>query len=242
MDMMSNNEDILENVKGVNVYTVPEGYFNNLSEEVMSSILLESGKQFAQQGPFTIPDRYFEEFPSTLLAKLQALPGSDSTPVDTAETNFLANIGKTNVYEAPAGYFEQLPGQLAAQVSVSGKVRVIPFRSITRRWISYASAAAVAGIMIVGAFLFTDNNQPTSSGYYKGLKSIDVKKGVSDLSESEIATYLSAHPAVFEIPAPTASQTAEASIQRSIKNISEEEISNYLQDSWEPGENSLKGI
>jgi hypothetical protein len=240
MDMMNNNGDILNNVQAINVYAVPEGYFNDLADGIMSSIHLEAGKQFAQQGPYTIPDRYFEDLSSTILARLQAIPGTKSSPVDTAANEFLTTIGKGNVYEVPAHYFEQLPAQVISKVSSPAQGKVVSLRTITRNWISYASAAAVAGIMVVGAFMFTDNNQQPSSAYYNGFKNIDVKKGVSDLSESEIDTYLTAHPSLFEIPAPT--RSVEAEIQRSIKNMSEEEITGYLQDNWEPGENPLKGI
>jgi hypothetical protein len=239
MDMMNNNRDILNEVQGINVYTVPDGYFNSLADEIMSSIHLETGKQFAQQGPYTIPDRYFEDLSSTILTRLQAIPGNISTPVET-ENSFLATIGKANVYEVPAGYFDQLPAQLVKQAGHPEKGKLVSLRSVTRRWVTYVSAAAVAGIMVVGAFLFTDNDQQNMPSYYSSFKNIDVKKGVSDLSESEISSYLSLHPALFEIPAPT--RPVEGEIERSIKNISEEEISVYLQDNWEPGENPLKGI
>jgi hypothetical protein len=240
MDMMNNNGDILNSVQEINVYTVPEGYFNNLADGIMSSIHLEAIKPLAQQVSYSVPDRYFEDLSATILARVQAIPGALSSPADTATTDFLSTIGKRNVYEAPAHYFDELPAQLVNRVNSSAKTKVVSLRTVTRNWLSYASAAAVAGIMVVGAFMFTDNNQQSASSYYNGFTNIDVKKGVSTLSESEIDTYLTAHPSLFEIPAPV--RPVESDIQRSIKNISEEEITGYLQDNWEPGENPLKGI
>lgn len=239
--MTNNNEDILGKVKGVNVFTTPEGYFNDLAAGIMSTIQLEAGRSSSQQGPYFIPDGYFDDLSSTILARLHALPDDQLSLVDTVTNDFLATVGKANVYEVPPGYFAQLPAQLTEQVMGAEKGKVFSFRSVTRKWFSYASAAAVAGVMVVAAFLFTDDNQQKPSTYYNGFKNIDVKKGVSDLSESEISTYLTAHPAIFEVPAPGAA-TAEAAIQRSIKTISEEEISTYLQENWEPGESPLKGI
>lgn len=250
MDLMNNERDIWEEVQKGNVYTVPEGYFDNLGSEIMSSIFLESGKQDAQQGPYTAPDHYFQNLPAAILAKIAADPGSNTSfPVDTVENHLqtdellLATISKANIYSVPPGYFEQLPSMVLGKTAGEEKGKVISFRSITRRWMPYAAAAAISGFMVLGALIFNDENpQQSSSAYYKNFNTIDVKKGVSDLSESEITGYLSTHPAVFDIRSTSTTRPVEAEIQRSIKYISEEEITDYLQDNWEPGENPLKGI
>ncbi|RXK83501.1 hypothetical protein ESB13_15525 [Filimonas effusa] len=245
---MNKERDIWESVKNDNVYSVPEGYFDNLGSEVMSAIFLESGKRNAQQGTYTIPDHYFQDLPTAILAQLKANPGNISSPVETAEDHalidnaLLARVGNGHTYSVPQGYFEELPALLLTKASGKERPKVISLRSVTRRWMPYATAAALSGFMVLGAFIFSgDNAQQSSSQYYGNFNSIDVKKGVSDLSESEIAGYLNTHPAVYDLRNST-TRPVEADIQRSIKHISEEEITDYLQDNWEPGESPLKGI
>lgn len=249
MDLMNNERDIWANVQKGNVYTVPEGYFDNLGSAIMSSIFLESGKQNAQQGPYTTPDHYFQDLSSAILAKLEAHPGNQTSfPVETIENQLteetlLATIGKANIYSTPPDYFEELPSLVLSKVVSAGKGKAVSMRSFTRRWMPYAAAAVISGFMVLGALIFNDDN-PTksSSAYSKNINAIDVKKGVSDLSESEITGYLSTNPTLFDIRSSSAARPVEAEIQRSIKYISEEEITDYLQDNSEPGESPLKGI
>lgn len=237
-------ENEISGIEGrTNVFSVPEGYFAGLADEIMSHVHLSGCKKDAARGPYSIPAGYFDTVAGNILDKMKAGAATmESEASDENSGRLLASIGRGNTYMVPDLYFEQLPAQIIARTATAAPSKVISIRSLTRRWVSYASAAAVAGIMIVGAFMFTDNNEESPSGYYNNLRGIDVTKGVSDLSESEISTYLTAHPAVFDIKKGGATQNAEAAIQTSIQHISEEEINNYLKENWEPGENALKGI
>lgn len=248
---MNSERDIWEKVSRENVYTVPEGYFDNLSSDIMSTIILESGKQHAQQGPYTTPDNYFQSLPAAILAKLEAADTGNVIfpPVETIENHLqteetlLATIGKANPYSIPPDYFEQLPVKVLSKATGEVRGKTVSMRSISRRWIPYAAAAAISGFMVLGALIFNnDGSQQSTSSHNKNFSAIDVKQGVSDLSESEINGYLSTHPAIFDIRSSSAAHPVEAEIQRSIKYISEEEITDYLQDNIEPGESPLKGI
>ncbi|MFZ8477712.1 hypothetical protein ACO1MN_15735, partial [Staphylococcus aureus] len=63
----------------------------------------------------------------------------------------LLDIPRKPVYFAPEGYFEQF---MVKPVQATAKVIKIPG---WRKVVSYTAAAAIAGVLVTGAFLYTDN-------------------------------------------------------------------------------------
>jgi len=248
--MTEYNSDILNEAAGKNVYTVPEGYFAALPEQIMFAVTQEAAKQLPQQTPYNVPDGYFESLSSHILSRIQH--SSTSVPFTSAVANevyeeleniapVLNTISKANVYSVPKGYFEQL--NIARMATAPAQAKVVSMGSRVRKWLSYSTAAAIAGVMITAAFLFTDNpsgNNNASVNYYKSLSNIDVKKEVSVLSEDEIVNYLSTHPAAADVS--TSIGNVAPDIQHSVNDISEDEIREYLQENSDPGEIPVRGI
>lgn len=248
--MTAYNSDIWKEVPGRNVYSVPEMYFTTLPDQIMSRIYEGQTLQIPQQAPYQVPSGYFETLSSRILS--QVLQGASQPSVAGNENVYqelqriaplLNTISKNNVYSVPAGYFNQHAAAAVAAV-VPAQAKVVPLVSRIQKWVSYSTAAALAAIMVTAAFMFNDNNNVNSganSSYTKNSSTLDVKKEVSVLSEDEIVSYLSTHPSGTDI-STTAVGSVTPDIQHIVKDISEEEIRQYLKENSEPGEGSAKGI
>ena len=136
-------------VPKLNPYSVPSEYFDGISDTIVDEIrdnqLLNSNLNIT----YSVPEQYFEGLAQSILAKI-ALEEEDNlaqlAPVLTA-------VSKKNVYSVPTGYFTQ-PVAIPAEEAQSGKLVTL---KKYRRFIQYAAAAMVAGILVSGAFLYTDS-------------------------------------------------------------------------------------
>jgi uncharacterized protein YihD (DUF1040 family) len=115
---MNNSNDILNELKDispvlagmekVNVFTVPAGYFERLSEGVLMSVREENN--LLQYIPSTIvnnvPQGYFDTLADSILNKIKA----QETAAEelSALSTVVAGISKQDVLTVPVGYFEQL--------------------------------------------------------------------------------------------------------------------------------------
>lgn len=123
-------------------FSVPEGYFEGLADSILNKIKgneyrLESGIE----QPFSVPEGYFEALPQRLLRLAQ----NDVFSETAAISSTVANIGNENVYQAPAGYFENF--------SVEPPVgKVVSLNRGLSKAMKYAAAAVVAGAIAFGAY------------------------------------------------------------------------------------------
>ncbi|WP_337040534.1 hypothetical protein [Emticicia sp. 17c] len=56
----------LDTLEKANIFTVPEGYFEVLEEQIQTNIWIES---FERKNIFEVPENYFEKLPETILEK-----------------------------------------------------------------------------------------------------------------------------------------------------------------------------
>lgn len=246
--MTESSSDILKEVPGRNVYTVPEMYFDTLPDHIMSHIRLCSVLQAPQQTPYQVPTGYFDALSSRILSQVhiqqagasqQTVAGNNEVYQELQQLAPLLNtISKQPVFSIPENYFEAQP-QLPVAIAEKAILRTLPVVRKINRWFQYAAAALVAGIMVTAAFMFTDNSHSPVPGN-AATKNLDVKKAVSVLSEDEIVNYLSTHPSTTE--ATTSVSSVSPDIQHIVNDISEEEIRQYLKENSEPGEGLAKGI
>ncbi|MDD2792438.1 MAG: hypothetical protein PHD73_04610 [Sediminibacterium sp.] len=94
----------------------------------------------------------------------------------------LKDISRQPVQTVPEGYFEQFSVQLpktAAPVMSMSQVR---------KWMGYAAAALVAGILVTAGFIFTDSDVQRFN--YEQYSRIDVTAEMNKLSDDELQSYL----------------------------------------------------
>lgn len=238
---MENRQQIQEELKEitpflaemevVNPYTAPTGYFNTLADRVMDRIEMDKTLQPASQNIYDVPAGYFEGLPAAILSRVQQSNVVNEVWTELEEIAPLLNtISKQEVYAVPAGYFGQANFAGAAQSQkTTGKVISL---KIARKWMQYAAAAVVTGVLVTGAFLYTDNNPNFE---YEKYSSIDVSSEINKASEEDMESYLDKHEHFVIAPETTVVAVEDFSdASEPIEVLSDEELSQYLKENAEP--------
>lgn len=147
---MKNSADIIAEIKntaptlaGVSKqmpYTVPAGYFEQLTGHLVAMSLLH--QEIPHELSQDVPEGYFEQLPDLLLQKIKALSSQNELD-EIAPT--LATANRTMPYQVPTGYFEALQPMQAVIPAAT------PAASPLRRWVPLMRLAA-AVLVLVAAF------------------------------------------------------------------------------------------
>lgn len=211
------------------LYTVPKGYFASFADVMAERIRIEALLNEASVPVYEVPDGYFEQLPGTILATIQSSSEIKHELEEIAP--LLSTIGKKNVYEIPADYFVQADLARHARREQTAGAKRVSFR-IARRWMQYAAAAVFAGVLITGAFLFTDNPANIEEGKYQ---SIDLSSELDKVSEADLLKYLDNPEHVAAAPATVqlASEADMAEVKNHLQNVSDEELKQYVTENAE---------
>src|SRR5688572_4837382 len=92
----------LAGMRNVNVFSVPTGYFDSISDTVIAC--LNVGEPAQNQDERDVPAGYFDNLAGSVLNRIRAAEGSleDNEKVSPV----LASLRDRNVFEVPNGYFE----------------------------------------------------------------------------------------------------------------------------------------
>jgi hypothetical protein len=197
-------------------YKVPETYFALLPGQILDSLQNATVLPVAAAPAFQVPKGYFDNFANSVLAKIQQQTGRDEITAELASVAPMLNtISSRNVYTVPEGYFEQWQ----FTPPVLQPARLVRLRT-ARRWMQYAAAAVVAGVLITSAFLFT--GEPSFRKYSR----MDVPSEIQKLSENDLASYLY-NPERLQA---VSSQDILLDVKDNIHSMSDEELTGYLVD------------
>jgi hypothetical protein len=124
---MENSNDILNELNDlspviaamekVNVFTVPEGYFQSLELDIMLAVKEDSGLLNNIDTPVLndVPQGYFESLAGNILNKIKAL---DETNEELKELSpVLHNLPQQNVFSVPQGYFESFSANVLSKIN-----------------------------------------------------------------------------------------------------------------------------
>ncbi|MEP7106595.1 MAG: hypothetical protein ABI760_01410 [Ferruginibacter sp.] len=94
--------------KKVNVFTVPQGYFDSISTTLLACLREDHGLLNLPENkqPPGVPEGYFDQLAASILNKIKSV--ETSTDETRNLSPLLHGIQKKNVFEVPAGYFEGL--------------------------------------------------------------------------------------------------------------------------------------
>ncbi|NOT92666.1 hypothetical protein [Ferruginibacter sp.] len=125
---MNNSNNILNELKElspllaviekINVFTVPEGYFEMLEEQILMNVKEETGgflSTIANQSFRQVPQGYFESLADNILNKIKAQ--DDAVTELKVLSPMLHSITNKNVFTVPQGYFESLAGNVLNKIT-----------------------------------------------------------------------------------------------------------------------------
>ena len=225
----------VESIIPVNLYTVPSGYFDSLPELILEKLSAKIDFQELsglEKMPYSVPDGYFNTLAKSVLEKIKA-DTNEAVQEELEEiAPLLSKMPKTNVYSVPVGYFNQLNPLKKGDTPA----RVISIGSKARKWVSYAAAACVAALLLGGAYLYFSNPQILNAPLQKPTARIDVQKSLSELSDTEIANYLTEDNSTAIYTSQGSDDQKDLDINTLLENMSDEEIEQYLINNADPGE------
>jgi hypothetical protein len=223
------------NITRKNVYSAPLDYFDNLAGRILT-LIKEKEDQFLPTSaamPFGIPAGYFDSLTENILKKAK----NSSTQSEVAEeldeiAPLLNTLSKQPVFSVPAGYFDNFK----VFAPKEQKPGILKFIGNGNKLAKYAAAAVIAGIVTTGSFLFIKNEAPKETGT-KMASSTFKQNQIDSLTDQEIIDYLNSYSSAVDlITTSTFDVIKEGFPGSSVKDMSEEEIKEYLKENEEPGE------
>ena len=184
-------------IGNANVFTVPDGYFETVSDTVLICLHpLNTADEIQSNG---IPVNYFNTLADTIITKIKAQEAMTAADELKAISSMVAGVNKTNLFEIPQGYFTNFPDAVLKTVSQQQQAKMI---GISSRWIKYAAAAVITGALALGVFKYANKPAIDISGTavaaqlepsIENGKNMDEKKfdeTLNNLSEEDIIKYL----------------------------------------------------
>jgi hypothetical protein len=214
------------NLANTNVFTVPAGYFDQLPAAILSRIQSEIIDFGGKVEPFNVPAGYFDGLAVNILNKIKSQEQTVEEELNEIAP-LLNTISKQPVYAVPEGYFESLELTIPLKLA-KPSARVFSFGKVMQ----YAVAACTVGVLAVGAFFYTNNNNDNETMIsYKVAKEMNVSAELDNISETEIASYLETAPSVGYAlnVAPE-----EVNFDEYLEEATDEEINEYLNEPAEP--------
>ncbi len=151
-------------------FTLPAGYFEDLSDSLKARILIESMHVKGENG-FRVPHNYFEDL---------SLRIGEKVAVENIRT-----MAPSDGFTIPEGYFSELSTRINTRVEGSPK-RNTPVRSLFTSWVSYAAAACVTVMIATGIYFSSDTH--------------NFNEQLSEVPDEEIINYLQAHSTAGDTP------------------------------------------
>jgi len=185
-DIIRELSDLGSNLPGntsENVYSVPLEYFEGFSEHMLDLVKANESltwlSSLPKETPFNVPAGYFDELDKKIMAFVSTHPDYQTSSEELASVSpLLSSISKRPVYSVPKGYFENFkPG-----VEEKKGTKVVSMTS--RKWLRYAAAAVIAGVILTVGFTAFNNSNKSSAGNTLSKLEKDVKK-INDVKSTE---------------------------------------------------------
>ncbi len=195
---------VLAGLEKLNPFTVPAGYFENLSDVLL--IISRNEESFpgipSNKNVFGVPGGYFENLAENILGKIR----NEAIETPSVELRNLSpllySVQNENVFEVPKGYFDHLPGNVLEKIAPQ-QARIVSLK--VRSLVKYAVAAMLTGMVALGVYKYMDrsNNGTTTITPIatlepfvekgKNMTEDQFNKALDNLSSEDIGKYLEKH-------------------------------------------------
>jgi hypothetical protein len=206
MNELKDTCPVLASHARINVFSVPDDYFNGLPDRIMTYVLLNNEDEidFGKEQTMRVPDGYFESLSSNILAKIKSQSDESRSRESEELSRLLLSLKDKNVFSVPDNYFEGLSSNILNNLNKK-PAKIISMNKARTFW-KYAAAAVVTGAIAVSS-LQIFNSSPDmkknnsvvteSSGLPDYIQSSfqyktpeQVQEGISALSDDAIVKYL----------------------------------------------------
>ncbi|MVN93062.1 hypothetical protein [Mucilaginibacter aquatilis] len=163
-----------------NAFDVPAGYFNDLSERIISGVHLEQFKQSDISGGFTIPENYFTALGDNIVSRIA---------IEETLT------GTTNAFAVPANYFDELAVNIQSRITIEEATDASQEAfTVPQGYFEKLNSNIQSRLVIEEAFAGENEGFEVPQGYFENL---------SDSILSRIALEEATEPQhnAFEVPA-----------------------------------------
>jgi hypothetical protein len=103
----------LSAIPRVNVFRVPEGYFDLLSTQLLLQVRAEEPLEMNA----SVPQGYFENLADNIMARIRKESLSEVALETHAVSSLVAEIGNRNIFQAPEGYFDGLANSILSKMN-----------------------------------------------------------------------------------------------------------------------------
>ena len=239
---MTNRNDILNELKELgsklpgapfeNIYTVPGGYFEGFASQMLARIKATKAadaneelshlspylKRLSKEEPYKVPQGYFEGLEEKIMNVVRASSVYQTIDEELESLSPLLNSLKdANPFSVPQGYFENF------SVPVAKETKIV---SITnRKWFRMAAAAVVIGVVtILGITVFNNRIDPNKDSHAW------IEKSMKKVSTDKIDEFIKLAESEKPYEATAAIGSKAEDVKELIKDIPENEIQNFLND------------
>jgi hypothetical protein len=142
-------------------------------------------------------------------------------------------------FQAPAGYFEALPQVLLSRLKTQETSAILELSNLNqksapvvqmskaRKWIMYAAAAMLTGILVTGAFLYSDKPVEQMKEQYQ-LE--DMGAALDAVPDAALEQYLEENQTIAVDEVLSSPNQKLPELNDHIQNISNEKLNDYLED------------
>ncbi|MGN8058288.1 hypothetical protein ACTJKN_18545 [Pedobacter sp. 22163] len=194
-----------------NPFSVPDGYFENCDEAIISAVFLNGLKQKTSNNNFEVPQNYFEDLTERIQTRiaLSEMPKADQA------------------FAVPENYFDTLQSRIADRIAASEpkkEAKVIPLWR--RNIVKYASAACFLLMASFGVY-FYQNGSTNAVQQVQSAEAIN-EQLLYDIDESTIIDHLEAQNNTTSSNIKTASASDTEMENYILSNFSSSDLSQEL--------------
>lgn len=195
-----NDYDQLKQVANSNPFTVPDGYFEELSDRIKSVIKLDEMKNTISPNAFTVPENYFENLASHIQSRIavEEILDAQNTAFTVPENYFeelSGNIQSRLVIEqanakegltVPEGYFENLGVNIQARIAVEEMLAGDTGHTVPENYFEQLAGNIQSRIAVDGAMAGIENTLSVPEGYFAGLNEAILNQTVNQPVKKEV--------------------------------------------------------
>lgn len=239
----------------VNVFRVPEGYFNDLPQTVSTSIFFD---QHPKTQVSDIPDGYFDDLSNKILTNIKKNVTTSNAEEEIRNISpLIHSLKEKKIFNIPPAYFQSLSDRVVNNIKPK-RAKIISLYA-SKNWWKFAAAAMIAAFISIGALqLFNNkeadnNNTQLSATYSNSLPAYildanqyktpeELTRGIASLSDDEIASYLEHHGNIMDDYLLTKDVDTKELPDATDYLINENALNNFLQQIDDPTSTENKQV